>query len=154
TVLPLYVLFFLKFTPLQFGLLDGLYQGSAALIRVVGGVAADRSQRYKEVAGLGYGLSAAARLGLLFSASAGAGLLAATLFVDRTGKGIRTAPRDALISLSSKNASLGTSFAVHRALDTCGAMLGPLLGFAVLALLPDGFDVIFVASLFIALVGL
>src|SRR5690242_2873967 len=57
TVLPMYLIFFLKFTPLQFGMLDGLYQGGAALIRLVGGVAADRTNRYKEVAGLGYGLS-------------------------------------------------------------------------------------------------
>src|SRR5207237_7661881 len=80
--------------------------------------------------------------------------LAATLFVDRTGKGIRTAPRDALISLSSDQQTLGTSFAVHRALDTAGAMIGPLVGFGLLALIPNGFDVIFVASLCFALIGL
>jgi MFS family permease len=154
TALPLYLVFFLRFTPLQFGMLDGLYQGGAALIRLVGGVAADRSQRYKEVAGLGYGLSALSKIGLLFGSAGGPGLLAVSLFVDRTGKGIRTAPRDALISLSSQPANLGTSFAVHRTLDTCGAMLGPLLGFALLALIPNGFDVIFVTSLCIALVGL
>jgi MFS family permease len=154
TVLPLYLVFFLKFTPFQFGMLDGLYQGGAALIRLVGGVAADRSQRYKEVAGLGYALSALSKVGLLFGAAGGPGLLAASLFVDRTGKGIRTAPRDALISLSSEPRNLGMSFAVHRALDTCGAMIGPLLGFAVLALIPNGFDVIFVTSLAVALVGL
>jgi predicted MFS family arabinose efflux permease len=84
----------------------------------------------------------------------GPGLLAATLFVDRTGKGIRTAPRDALISLSSDKQTLGTSFAVHRALDTCGAMIGPLVGFGVLALIPNGFDVVFLASLCFALIGL
>jgi MFS family permease len=154
TVLPLYLVFFLKFTPFQFGMLDGLYQGGAALIRLVGGVAADRSQRYKQVAGLGYGLSALSKIGLLFGAAGGPGLLAASLFVDRTGKGIRTAPRDALISLSSEPGNLGLSFAVHRALDTCGAMIGPLVGFALLALIPNGFDVIFVASLCVALVGL
>src|SRR5437773_9392896 len=154
TVLPLYLIFFLKFTPFQFGMLDGLYQGGAALIRLIGGVAADRSQRYKQVAGLGYALSALSKIGLLFGAAGGPGLLAASLFVDRTGKGIRTAPRDALISLSSEPGNLGMSFAVHRALDTCGAMIGPLVGFALLALIPNGFDVIFVASLCVALVGL
>jgi MFS family permease len=154
TVLPVYLVFVLRFTPFQFGMLDGLYQGGAALIRLVGGVAADRSQRYKQVAGLGYALSALSRIGLLFGAAGGPGLLAASLFVDRTGKGIRTAPRDALISLSSERSNLGISFAVHRALDTCGAMIGPLVGFALLALIPNGFDVIFVASLCVALVGL
>jgi MFS family permease len=154
TILPLYLVFFLRFTPFQFGMLDGLYQGGAALIRLVGGVAADRSQRYKEVAAAGYGLSALSKLGLLFGAAGGPGLLAASLFVDRTGKGIRTAPRDALISLSSSPANLGLSFGVHRTLDTCGAMLGPLAAFGLLALVPNGFDVIFVASICSALVGL
>jgi MFS family permease len=154
TVLPLYLVFFLKFTPIQFGMLDGLYQGGAALIRLVGGVAADRSQRYKEVAGLGYALSALSKIGLLAGAAGGPGLLAATLFVDRTGKGIRTAPRDALISLSSRPQNLGVSFAMHRTLDTCGAMLGPLAAFGLLSLIPNGFDVIFVASLCVALIGL
>ena len=154
TVLPLYLVFFLKFTPIQFGMLDGLYQGGASLIRLLGGAAADRSQKHKEVAGLGYALSAVSKVGLLLGASGGPGLLAATLFVDRTGKGIRTAPRDALISLSSTPQNLGTSFAVHRTLDTAGAMIGPLLAFGLLALIPNGFDVIFVASLCIALVGL
>jgi MFS family permease len=154
TILPLYLIFFLKFTPLQFGMLDGLYQGGAALIRLVGGMAADRTQRYKEGAGLGYGLSALSKIGLLFGAAGGPGLLAASLFVDRTGKGIRTAPRDALISLSSRPSQLGISFAVHRTLDTCGAMLGPLAGFVFLALIPNGYDVIFVASFCFALIGL
>jgi MFS family permease len=154
TILPLYLVFFLRFTPLQFGMLDGLYQGGAALIRLGGGVAADRLQRYKEVAAVGYGLSAVSKLGLLFGAAGGPGLLAASLFLDRTGKGIRTAPRDALISLSSTPANLGLSFGVHRTLDTCGAMLGPLVAFGLLALIPNGFDVIFVASVCFALVGL
>src|SRR5712691_10259737 len=75
TVLPLYLVFVLKFTPFQFGMLDGLYQGGAALIRLVGGVAADRSQRYKQVAGLGYALSALSKIGLLFGAAGGPGVL-------------------------------------------------------------------------------
>src|SRR5262249_18052918 len=154
TVLPLYFVFFLRLSPLQFGLLDGVYQGGAALVRLVGGFAADRSQRYKEVAGLGYGLSAMSRIGLLLGGAGGPGLLAASLFIDRTGKGIRTAPRDALISLSSQPAHLGVAFAAHRTLDTCGAMLGPVLAFGLLTLVPNGFDVIFVASLCVALIGL
>src|SRR3954454_22738507 len=80
TVLPLYLMFFLKFSPLQFGVLDGLYQGGPALIRIFGGMAADRSRRYKEVAALGYALSAASKLGLLFGSQGGPGLLAGTLF--------------------------------------------------------------------------
>lgn len=154
TILPLYLVFFLKFTPIQFGMLDGLYQGGASLIRVLGGAAADRSQRHKEVAAIGYALSAISKVGLLLGSSGGPLTIAGALFIDRTGKGIRTAPRDALISLSSPQSSLGTSFAVHRTLDTAGAMLGPLVAFGLLALIPDGFDVIFVTSLCVALIGL
>src|SRR5439155_5389271 len=74
--------------------------------------------------------------------------------LDRTGKGIRTAPRDALISLSTPREQLGTAFGVHRALDTTGAMLGPLLAFALLAVAPGRFDTVFVVSFCVALVGL
>jgi MFS family permease len=153
TVLPLYVVFFLRLSPLEFGLLDGLYQGVSAIVRVFSGYIADRSRRHKEVAVLGYGLSMVCRVVLLFAGSAW-GVLAATVIVDRTGKGIRTAPRDALISLSVPQASLGAAFGVHRALDTFGAMIGPLLAFAILTILPGAFDAVFVASLCAAVVGL
>ena len=76
------------------------------------------------MAAFGYGISAFSRLGLLVAQSLSA--LGAIVFVDRTGKGIRTAPRDALISLSSDRDQLATAFGVHRALDTAGAMIGPL----------------------------
>src|SRR5262249_41590635 len=69
-VLPLYFMFELRMTPLQFGLLDGLYQGSSALVRVAGGLVADAGGRYKPVAMVGYGLSAFCKLGLLLVGSA------------------------------------------------------------------------------------
>jgi MFS family permease len=152
TILPLYLVYTLGFSPLQFGIVDGLQQGAAALVRVAGGFAADRTRRHKDVATVGYGLSAFARLGLLFTNSLQA--LSAIVFLDRTGKGIRTAPRDALISLSSDRDALGTAFGVHRALDTAGAMIGPLLAFGLLWLNPGEFDPIFLASFCFGLVGL
>jgi len=152
TILPLYLVYTLGFSPLQFGIVDGLQQGAAALVRVAGGFAADRTRRHKEVAIIGYGLSAFARLGLLATNSLQA--LSAIVFLDRTGKGIRTAPRDALISLSSDRDALGTAFGVHRALDTAGAMIGPLLAFGLLWLNPGEFDPIFVASFCFGLIGL
>jgi MFS family permease len=121
-------------------------------VRVFGGYAADRWQRYKEVAGIGYALSAVCKLGMLAVGPAWTAL-AAIVLVDRTGKGIRTAPRDALISLSTDTRYLGVAFGVHRALDTCGAMLGPLIAFAVLSVLPNAFDLIFIASFCAAVVG-
>ena len=151
-ILPLYLVYTLGFSPLQFGVVDGVQQGAAAIVRVLGGFLADRTRRHKEVAALGYGISAASRLGLLFANSVQA--LGAIVFLDRTGKGVRTAPRDALISLSSERDQLATSFGVHRSLDTAGAMLGPLLAFSLLTLTPGEFDAIFVVSFCAALVGL
>jgi len=153
TILPLYLVFGLGMSPLQFGVVDGLYQGVAALVRVVSGVAADRWRRYKEIAALGYGLSAVCKLGFL-AVGGTVTAISSVVVLDRTGKGIRTAPRDALISLSSTPAKLATSFGVHRALDTAGAMLGPLVAFCLLLLSPRGFDAVFVVSFFVALIGL
>jgi MFS family permease len=151
TILPLYLVYTLGFSPLQFGVVDGLQQGAAALVRIGGGFLADRTRRHKEVAALGYGISALSRLGLLAAQSVSA--LGAIVFLDRTGKGIRTAPRDALISLSSEREHLATAFGVHRSLDTAGAMLGPLIGFSLLTLAPGDFDAVFVVSFCAALVG-
>jgi MFS family permease len=151
TILPLFLVYTLGLTPFQFGMLDGLYQGGAAVARVVSGFVGDRWSRHKQVAAVGYGLSAFCKLGFL--AFGGVSGLAAIIALDRTGKGIRTAPRDALISLSTRRADLGVAFGVHRALDTSGALIGPLLAFALLAVAPDRFDAIFVVSFFFALVG-
>ncbi|HEV3485036.1 MAG TPA: MFS transporter, partial [Vicinamibacterales bacterium] len=72
---------------------------------------------------------------------------------DRIGKGVRTAPRDALISLSTPPEHLALGFGVHRAFDSAGAMLGPLVALGILAALPGRFDVVFVWSFSIALIG-
>ncbi|BFV55191.1 MFS transporter [Kitasatospora sp. CMC57] len=151
-VLPLYLVVGLGLSPLQFGFLDGLFNGASALVRLIGGHAADRGGRHKRIAGIGYLLSACSRLGLLLAGGATAGL-ATALAADRIGKGIRTAPRDALISLSGPPETLGRSFGVHRAMDTTGALLGPLAAFAVLWATADAYDAVFVVSFCIGLLG-
>ena len=152
-VLPLYFMFALQLSPLQMGLLDAVYQGAAAVARLAGGWWADRWQRPKRVAAAGYGLSAACKLGWL-AAGASWPALSAVMAADRIGKGIRTAPRDAMIAQASDPQRVGLSFGVHRAFDSAGALMGPLLAFALLAALPEGYDVVFVVSFFIALAGL
>ena len=151
-VLPLYLVLGLGLNPLQFGLLDGLYAGATALVRVAGGHLADRWRRLKAVAGFGYGLSAVCKLGLVAAGSsvAASGVV---LAADRTGKGLRTAPRDALISLSSTPDALGRSFGVHRALDTVGAFLGPLVAMAVLALSLGSYTSVFFTSFCVAAIA-
>ncbi|MFD2091847.1 MFS transporter [Blastococcus deserti] len=150
-VLPVYLTLALGLSPLAFGFLDGIYQGVSVLVRLVGGYAADRSGRPKATAQLGYGLSAACKLGLVTATSAGG--IGAVLAVDRTGKGLRTAPRDALIAAAVPPALLGRAFGVHRAMDTAGAMLGPLLAFALLVYLPGDYDSVFLTSFAVAVLG-
>lgn len=153
SVLPLYLVFQLGFSPMSFGLVDGLYQGGATLSRLFGGVLTDRLRRHRDVAAVGYFASAVAKLGLLLAGSSPMGLASVTLF-DRLGKGLRTAPRDALIALSSPKAGLAGAFGVHRAFDTAGAMLGPLVAFALLDWIPGGYDAIFITSFAFAVAGL
>lgn len=150
-VLPLYITGYLGMSTVAFGFLDGLYQGVSALVRIAGGYTSDRLDRPKRVAFVGYALAAVARVGLLFAS--GFGTLTAVISADRIGKGIRTAPRDAVITASSRPEDLGASFGVHRTLDNIGAAVGPLLAFLILLLIPDGYGTIFVASLGFAVIG-
>ncbi len=152
SILPMYLVLQLGVSPVAFGVIDGLYQGIAALVRVVGGILADRTRRYKELAAVGYGLSAACRL-LILAAGAAWTTIAGVVAIDRIGKGLRTAPRDALISLRSRREDLATAFGVHRALDAAGAFLGPVVAFLLLARMRGAFDVLFVASFVIAVLG-
>lgn len=151
-VLPMYLVAGLGLSPLAFGFLDGLYSGFTALVRLAGGHAADRWRRHKLVAGVGYGLSAICKPALMVATSVPA--IGAVLAVDRTGKGLRTAPRDALISLSSPPDDQGRAFGVHRAMDTAGALMGPLAAFGILAVVAQGYDVVFMVSACIAVFGL
>ena len=151
-VLPLYLVAGLGLSPLGFGLLDGVYNGFSAVVRLVGGHLADRGGgRHKWVAGAGYALSALCKPLLLVAHSlTPIGLI---LAADRTGKGLRTAPRDALISLSSTPATRGRAFGVHRAMDPAGALLGPLAAFLILRATVDGYDAVFTVSFCVAVLG-
>lgn len=151
SVLPLYVVLHLHMSPLAFGALDGLYQGVAALVRTGSGVLGDRLRHHKLVAVAGYGLSAVAKLGYLTGSAWPA--LVATVTVDRLGKGVRTAPRDALIAEASPDDLRATAFGIHRAMDAAGAAIGPMVAFALLATAPGRFDRVFVTSFCCALVG-
>jgi MFS family permease len=152
TILPLYLISVGGFSPLAFGVVDGIYNGAAALVGLAGGVVGDRLRRHKEVAATGYGLSALCK-GLLATVGTAVSAIGAVVLLDRIGKGIRTAPRDAMISLSTPKEQLGASFGVHRAMDTTGAMIGPLIAFLILAAAPLAFTSIFAVSFFIAILG-
>lgn len=150
-VLPIYITSGLGLSLIAYGFLDGVYQGVSALVRIAGGYTSDRLDQPKWVAFTGYAIAAVARIGLLFAA--GFGAILAVISADRIGKGIRTAPRDAVITAASRPDNLGTSFGVHRTLDNIGAAIGPLLAFFILLLIPNGYLTVFAASLAFALIG-
>ncbi|MFI8263157.1 MFS transporter [Streptomyces sp. NPDC085665] len=150
-VLPLYLVAGLGLSPLGFGLLDGIYNGISALVRLTGGHLGDRLGRHKALAGLGYGLSALCKPLLLLAHTLPA--IGAVLALDRTGKGLRTAPRDALISLAAAPEDRGRAFGVHRAMDTAGALIGPILAFLILRGAADGYDAVFTVSACVAALG-
>ncbi|MEV6343183.1 MFS transporter [Actinoplanes sp. NPDC051851] len=151
SILPLYLTAAVGLSPMAYGFLDGVYQGVSAFVRLAGGYAADRGGHPKWVAVLGYGASAVSRLAML--PAAGFAAITAVVTVDRLGKGLRTAPRDSLIAASSDPKMLGRAFGVHRALDTVGAAIGPLVAFALLASVPGSYDSIWVVSFAVAAVG-
>ncbi|GII53542.1 MFS transporter [Planotetraspora thailandica] len=153
-ILPLYLIYQLHLSPLLFGLLDGVYTGATAVLRLVGGHVADRFRRRKLVAGIGYGLSAVCKVGFLL-AGRSVPLIGLVVGLDRTGKGLRTAPRDAMISLSAPPEAQGRAFGLHRALDTAGALIGPLAAFGVIAAVGSttNFNAVFVVSFCVAVIG-
>ncbi|MFC7381572.1 MFS transporter [Sphaerisporangium rhizosphaerae] len=153
-VLPLYLIYQLALSPMQFGLLDGVYTGATAVLRLAGGHVADRFRRRKLVAGAGYALSAVCKLGYL-PAGRSVPLIGLVIGLDRAGKGLRTAPRDAMISLSVPPEAQGRAFGLHRAMDTAGALIGPLAAFGVVAAVgaTSGYDAVFVVSGCVAAIG-
>lgn len=150
-ILPLYITGFLGLSVVAFGVLDGINQGASALVRIAAGWASDRIGHPKRVALAGYGLSMLARIGFLFAG--GFWSLAAIITGDRIGKGIRTAPRDALVTVSAQPEHLARHFGVHRMLDNIGAAGGPLVAFLILMLIPNGYLTVFVVSLAFAVIG-
>ena len=127
------------------GVIEGVAESIAALLKAYSGAIADRFRRYRLLMGLGYGISTLARP-LLALAGSWHSVLAARV-VDRVGKGIRTAPRDAIIAASSAPGDYGFSFGFHRAMDTAGAAIGPLLAFCILALAPEDYTLVFWLSI-------
>lgn len=125
-LLPLFVTEVLKASRTSLGLVEGVAEATASLFKVLSGVFSDRVRNRKLPMILGYGLSLAARPLIATAGSWGAVFWAR--FADRVGKGIRTAPRDAVIADGTPVASRGRAFGVHRGLDTVGAAIGPAVG--------------------------
>jgi MFS family permease len=124
-VMPLFITGVLGASPAVLGLIEGVAEGTASVMKAVSGRLADRFQRRPLIAA-GYGISSLSKpvIGL----ATGWPLVLAARFTDRVGKGIRTSPRDALIAADTPVHIRGRAFGFHRAADTAGAVVGPLLG--------------------------
>lgn len=129
SLVPLYLRNVLGASTAVVGLVEGVAEATAGLLKVVSGWLSDRVGRRKGLAVAGYTLSTAARPFLMVANSWGSVL--AVRFADRLGKGIRGAPRDALVADSTAPSQRGLAFGVHRAGDTAGAVVGLLVALAV-----------------------
>jgi MFS family permease len=138
-------------TPAIVGLIEGIAESTASLLKVFSGFWSDRVQERKSLTIAGYSASAVGKVILYLSASWPMVFLGR--FADRFGKGVRTAPRDALIADSSDPAQRGNAFGLHRALDSAGASLGVILAYVFLVTLRDDFTSIFMISVIPAILG-
>ena len=124
-LLPLFMVGTLGMGVAEVGLLEGLAEATALVVKVFSGAISDWVGRRKPLAVLGYGLAAVTKP--LFALATGPGLVVAARLLDRVGKGIRGAPRDALVADLAPPDRRGAAFGLRQALDTVGAFAGPLL---------------------------
>lgn len=127
-ILPVFLTQTLRAPATVVGLIEGIAVGSASIVSGVSGWISDRIRRRKPVAFAGYALTAVSRPMIAFAA--GWPVVMAARFADRFGKGIRTSPRDALLAETSPRQGRGRAFGFERAMDSAGAVLGPLIGLA------------------------
>lgn len=141
SLLPVFLFTTLGTSALIIGLIEGAAEATALMVKVFSGVISDYWGKRKPLAVLGYGLGALSKP--LFALAGGAGLVVAARLIDRVGKGIRGAPRDALIADIAAPAQRGAAFGLRQSLDTVGAFLGPLLAIGLMLLWANDFRAVF-----------
>lgn len=140
-LLPVYLTVGLGASALAVGIIEGIAEATAAITKVFSGALSDRIGRRKELAAIGYGLAALTKP--VFPLAPDLGWLVAARFIDRVGKGIRGAPRDALVADLAPEGRRGAAFGLRQSLDTFGAFLGPLLAIVLMGLFAGDFRVVF-----------
>lgn len=150
-LVPLFLTATLGASPAVVGIIEGIAESIASLLKVFSGYIGDVRQNKKRLAFIGYSTSLLYKVFLLL-ASSWPGVLAARV-IDRTGKGIRTAPRDALVAQSSDGKKLGGSFGLHKMLDMAGSSLGALFAYFFIAT-NFGFHKAFLFSMIPAIIGI
>ena len=141
SLLPLFMVGTLGASALVVGLVEGLAESTALIVKVFSGVLSDWWGRRKGLAVAGYALGALTKP--LFALAPGIGLVLTARLLDRVGKGVRGAPRDALVADFAAPAMRGAAFGLRQSLDTVGAFLGPLLAVGLMLLWANDFRAVF-----------
>ena len=140
-LLPLYMVTVLGTSVLAVGLIEGVAEATASITKIFSGVLSDRLGKRKLLAVIGYGLAAFTKP--VFPLAGSVGWIVAARFVDRIGKGIRGAPRDALVADIAPPELRGASFGLRQSMDTIGAFTGPLLAIGLMLLWNNNFQLVF-----------
>jgi len=140
-LLPLYLVTVLGASALTVGFIEGIAEATASITKIFSGALSDYLGKRKLLAALGYGLAAFTKP--VFPLASSIAWLTAARFVDRIGKGIRGAPRDALVADLTPADLRGTAFGLRQSLDTVGAVLGPLAAIVFMAAFADNFTAVF-----------
>jgi MFS family permease len=140
-LLPIYLVTVLGTSTLTVGIIEGVAEATASITKIFSGALSDWLGRRKFLAALGYGLAALTKP--IFPLAPSVGWLVAARFIDRVRKGIRGAPRDALIADLAPAPLRGASYGLRQSLDTVGAFLGPLLAIALMWFTADNFKAVF-----------
>jgi sugar phosphate permease len=141
SLLPLFLVTALGSSVFAVGLLEGLAESTALVVKVFSGALSDYLGRRKGVAVVGYGLGAVSKP--LFAMATSFGLVVTARLLDRVGKGIRGAPRDALVADLMPKEKRGAAFGLRQSLDTVGAFLGPLVAVGLMLLWANDFRAVF-----------
>jgi MFS family permease len=152
SLLPVFLVTVLGTSTVALGIIEGVAEASAAMVKVFSGALSDWLGRRKPLLLLGYGLAACTKP--LFALASGTGLVFAARWVDRIGKGIRGAPRDALIADYTPVAMRGAAYGLRQSMDTMGAFIGPLLALLLMAASADNFRAVFWVAVVPALICL
>lgn len=139
----------LKSGAASLGLVEGIADGVSNILKIYSGRLSDKLAKRRLFIFLGYGLSVAVRPFYIFVSSV-SGVLGLRM-LDRVGKGVREAPRDVIISVSSPQNELGRSFGYHRTMDTIGGILGPLVAYVILTKWPNNWNLLFMTAFFLGI---
>jgi MFS family permease len=144
SLLPLFMVTTLGTSVLAVGIIEGLAESTALIIKVFSGILSDYIGKRKGLAVFGYALGALTKP--LFAVATSSGLILTARLLDRIGKGIRGAPRDALVADIAPPHLRGAAFGLRQSLDTVGAFLGPLLAVGLMLLWANDFRAVFLVS--------